>query len=325
MLTKLEDQTIIVQRVRALEDRNRYQKALIHALLPNSLPISSANRHSIIQVFSEHQVIPDIDLTISKNDLMYFFIFNETLDIDRACFEYIYSGMYMFLGIQEIVKRKWGGFEHLDSFLDFASGYGRLTRFVVRYMSPELVWVSDIKAGAMDFQQQQFNVHTVLSTTTPDDFVLSQHFNCIYVGSLFSHLPQSIFSGWLRKLYQQLAPGGILIFSTLDISLLFDSESTAPSSFENQLKTGHSKDDFIYIPSSEEGMFHTTDNPLDNQTYGITYVTESYIRNTIEQHIAPGSKLFRYPRAWGQDIYLLTNDASAQLDSIQIPRNPHGW
>ena len=41
--------------------------------------------------------------------------------------------------LEPIIFRKFGGFENIDAFFDFASGYGRMTRFLVQELDPQRI------------------------------------------------------------------------------------------------------------------------------------------------------------------------------------------
>ena len=99
--------------------------------------------------------------------------------------------------LEIIANHKFGGVSNIGKFLDFASGHGRLTRFVVQVLDANRVWISDIKPGAVDYQKTQFGVHGFVSTSLPEDILVDQAFDCIFVGSLFSHLTNETFARWL--------------------------------------------------------------------------------------------------------------------------------
>ena len=60
---------------------------------------------------------------------------------------------------RQVVEWKFDSLEKVAAFLDFASGYGRFTRFLVQHLPADRIWVSDIQADAVAFQEEQFGVH----------------------------------------------------------------------------------------------------------------------------------------------------------------------
>jgi SAM-dependent methyltransferase len=103
--------------------------------------------------------------------------------------------------------------------LDFASGYGRVTRFLLDAVPAERLWVSDILAEAVAAQRASFGVHGFVSTLRPEDLAAPRAFDAITVTSLFTHLPEERFHAWLAALWRLVRPGGVLLFSTHDAAL----------------------------------------------------------------------------------------------------------
>ncbi|MEX1024388.1 MAG: class I SAM-dependent methyltransferase [Planctomycetota bacterium] len=98
--------------------------------------------------------------------------------------------------------------------LEFASGFGRVTRHLVRVVDPKHVWTSEILEGADKFSAANFGVHGVGSAAAPEELPLEGEFDLIFVVSLFSHLPQTTFARFLGALYERLSDDGVLLFST---------------------------------------------------------------------------------------------------------------
>ncbi|HEY0159231.1 MAG TPA: class I SAM-dependent methyltransferase [Thermoanaerobaculia bacterium] len=213
-------------------------------------------------------------------------------DRDRAVTNYFQNALEQFALVRHIAR--WRG--PVRRMLDFASGYGRLTRLLVHERLADEITVADILPGGMEFQAEQFGVRTILSTTQPEGFVAEGQFDLIFVASLFTHLPPSTFTPWLRRLAELLTPEGLLIFSVHDESL---------------------------APDAVEGIsFHTNSESrvLDVEEYGSTYVTEGYVR---EQVAAAGEfACVRLPRAladW-QDVYVISPSPIADPKPRRTPK-----
>ncbi len=216
-------------------------------------------------------------------------------DRDRALVSYFQNGLEQFQLVRHIAG--WRG--RPRRMLDFASGYGRLTRFLVHEHLAEVLAVSDILEGGMEFQAEQFGVRTILSATDPDAFETSERFDVIVVASLFTHLPPATFSPWLRRLYGLLEPEGLLIFSVHD-------QSIAPGRV----------DGIAFATRSESRV-------LDAGDYGSTWVTEAYVREQLAG-ADPNVACARLPRAlagW-QDVYVAS---PAPIPDAQPRRTPKGF
>lgn len=231
-----------------------------------------------------------------RDDMLDFAIQLFDRDFDRAVTNYFQNALDQFALVKHVASWR----PHPRRMLDFASGYGRLTRLLVHEKLADEVTVSDILEDGMRFQGEQFGVRTILSTKVPEDFAAPEKYDLIFVASLFTHLPPSTFTRWLRRLAQLLEPEGMLLFSVHD-------ESISPEKFEGG----------ISFESRSESRV------LDVEDYGSTWVRESYVREQVEA-IGPGWACVRLPRAlseW-QDVYVIS---PAPIESARPRRLPKGF
>lgn len=175
--------------------------------------------------------------------------------------------------------------------LDFACGFGRALRLTVASVSPQQVWAADIQAEAVRFVAREFCVHGLESAAAPEAFRTEQQFDFIWVASLFSHLPESLFRAWLTRLLELLSPDGVLCFSVHDESIL-------PSRFEMPPQG-------IYYCAESENA------DLDTGIYGTTHVNEAFVRSATERLLGFDHPYLRLPRALAnqQDIYVVARGA----------------
>lgn len=194
--------------------------------------------------------------------------------------------------------------------LDFACGFGRLLRFLSLSLPNGNIWASEIQADALEFVGSEFGVQTLQSHADPADFRPGQQFDFIWVASLFSHLPDRLFRAWLRRLYEVLAPDGVLCFSVHDEQLLPPGRTLSPGGIH-------------FIAQSENA-------DLDTCIYGTTYVSEAYVRDVVGDVTGhSGGKCGRLPRALAneQDIYVIAARADdAALGRLKgFRRGAWGW
>ncbi|MGL5081240.1 MAG: methyltransferase domain-containing protein [Microcoleaceae cyanobacterium] len=252
----------------------------------------------------------DFKSAIAAEDEMFLYLLDELDDrnSDRALLGYFTSGKMIFRAIQQLVKWHFGDFDKVSSLLDFACGYGRLTRFLIQEVSPEKIWVSDIYPEAVQFQSEYFGVHGVPSAANPDNYNLDHQFDCIIVGSLFSHLPEKTFISWMQKLYTLLNPQGLLIFSVLG-------ESTMPA----------------HVKIGSEGILFSSDSSesrsLDKTVYGTTCVTEAFVRQVIEQVSQGHASIQRIPQGMChyQDFYVVSPSPLKHPESLNFQHHPEGY
>jgi SAM-dependent methyltransferase len=226
-------------------------------------------------------------------------------DRDAAVTNYFQSALDQFALVRHIAS--WRE-KHPRRMLDFASGYGRLTRLLVHEHLADEITVADILEGGMAFQAAQFGVRSLLSTTDPAQFEAPERYDLIFVASLFTHLPPATFTSWLRRLADLLEPEGLLIFSVHD-------EDLTPDPVEG-----------IRFESQSESRV------LDVEEYGTTWVTEEYVRRQVSgigQAAASGRggqradwACVRLPRAlsdW-QDVYVISPAPIAEGRPRRVPK-----
>ena len=237
------------------------------------------------------------NLRVAASDEMY--VYSEQTCGSRilGLMAYFRAGLQINDAVKQIMAWHFGTERGATRFLDFASGYGRSTRFLTQDLGPDRIWASDILPDAMNFQSDQFGVHTIASTTKPEGFNPGMQFDCIFVSSLFSHLPETTFTRWLWKLYSLLAPGGLLIFSV-------HNEATLPPG------TPMPRSGIHFIPLTEIPS-------LDVGDYGATIVADHFVQTAIlavtgvpEHHrIAQGL-------CFTQDLYLV---GKGRLKAAPVP------
>ncbi|MEL7037039.1 MAG: class I SAM-dependent methyltransferase [Cyanobacteria bacterium J06592_8] len=261
-----------------------------------------------LQLFLQDQVpVPQtFNATINKQDEMYLFALQNHKFPEKARIRYHFNGQRIFDAVRQVVQWKFQGFNSIHSFLDFASGYGRFTRFLLQELNPQQVWISDIYENAVKFQQDTFGVHGILSTVNPADYQLNQTFDCILACSFFSHIPEKTFTNWMKTLYNLLTPEGILLFSVHDRDLL-------PP--ESQIQS----DQLLFIPQSESLS-------LDFNEYGTSYVGEVFVRKIVE-NISHG-EAFCYRISKGicryQDLYLIGKQPTPEFSDLDFGHHPWG-
>lgn len=191
-------------------------------------------------------------------------------------------------------------------FLDFACGFGRLQRFL-SLTHPQLdITASDIQADAVDFCVGEYGARGLYSTARPADFRSEHRFHCIWVASLFSHLPRAAFHEWLSRLHDLLGPEGILCFSVHDVS-------------------GHPQP--VDVPA--DGFSYTAGSELEElgaESYGTTFVTEAFVRDAVARCVGSDVALARIPRALAnhQDLYVLGAPGLPVQRLQDLPRGQWG-
>lgn len=242
-------------------------------------------------------VSPELCADIDARDEIYAFLAMHPAHKDRPALAYFESGNNAFLSLVRVLHDFGRSLSSTHGFLEFACGFGRVTRHLVRALSASKVDVSDIVAEAVEFQKATFNVRGFVSHEDPDQCVIPAQYDVIFVASLFSHLPEALWRPWLRKLHGALAPDGMLIFSA-------HGPKCVPA--------GHSigNDGILYFMSSESKV-------LDAKIYGTTYVTRDFVDRNVKEILGRPPLAVYEQGMWGyQDIYVVGN--SSPLEKILI-------
>lgn len=267
---------------------------LLFLLMHEHYPINEALLEFISGFRKEFKVSDRLELRIARNDLMFLYSLLHLGQYHKAYHHYLSAGLNAYKLVNTLVSARNGEWKQVNSFLDFASGYGRLTRFMTLQLPASAIWVSDIKPNAVEWQKEIFGVQGFPSSYEPETLEPGRKFDLIYVGSLFSHLPEDLFHRWLRRLYEWLSDTGMLIFTVHDISLW----------------QGPNPPEFIFHAQSEDTRFHAIDDHIaDDEAYGVSYTAESFVASAIER--LPGSPAYRrFPRglALHQDVYTISKN-----------------
>ena len=246
-----------------------------------------------------------LDLAIDERDEMLgFLVRSHRGDRDSALFQYFQSGESIARCLEQVLRWRFGDLRRIRGLLDFASGYGRVTRFLVRSVPAQRVWVADVYADGVQYQAERFGVHPIVSAIRPEDFVRAERFDAILVTSLFTHLPEERFVAWLRTLLGLLNPGGLLAFSA-------HSPEVLPAGAE--MPAGG----FLFVPTSESGS-------LDTRDYGSTWVTGDFVRAALDRAMGRESSLHHIERALCnfQDLYLALPEPGVDFSGLAFQGEP---
>lgn len=181
---------------------------------------------------------------------------------DEAVFEYHQSGY----GVAQVmlgVLRGAGLDLERARILDFAAGFGRVTRHYSDFVSPEQVAVAEIDPRAVEFQSSRFGFAGHESQTDPEALAISESFDAVLCFSLFTHLPRTTFGAWLRKLADLVADDGILVFTTHAIDL-----------YQGDLEPD--ADGFLFNDESESTLLETAE-------YGSTFTTQEFVERAVAE------------------------------------------
>jgi SAM-dependent methyltransferase len=201
--------------------------------------------------------------------------------------DYLADGWRTLSELQRVLDGVGRNLYRCPSFLEFAAGHGRFTRHLAPALPPGALTVSDVVAGSVDFLRRHWGVNGFYSAAAPQAVQFPKRYEIVFVLSLFSHLPESTWQAWLAALYEAVAPGGVLVFTT-------HGEKSALLSGVDWGTSG-----FAFFAASES-------QALGGTEYGTTFASPWYVQGAIAA-AASAARVTHIPTAfWSyQDAWLL--------------------
>jgi len=210
-----------------------------------------------------------VNAIISPQDDIYKFFVNHPTSRNPIR-DYLSDGWRTMVELRDILDQYSISLHRCVNFLEFASGHGRFTRHLARILKRDQLTVSDVVPGSVDFLVNTFNAKGFYSTVNPDDLHITDKFDVIFVLSLFSHLPSTVWEQWIKVLYASVEPSGVLIFSTHGEKCAY------------QAKVDIATNGYQFFPSSESKV-------LDGDIYGTSFASFEYVKQITRN--ALGSKI----------------------------------
>ena len=176
--------------------------------------------------------------------------------------------------------------------LEFASGYGCVTRHAKIVVPGHRITACDIHPEAVRFIQEDLRTPAVLSNRRPESVDLAADYDVVFALSFFSHMPKQSFGRWLNRL-----------------AALLDTTGSEPKWL---IFTTHGLLSRQYLgdcPPDDEGFWfrvHSEQEDLDSQEYGLTFSRPDYVLKRVFD--ISNVSLARYQEGfwWGhQDLWVL--------------------
>ncbi|MFC1850263.1 class I SAM-dependent methyltransferase [candidate division CSSED10-310 bacterium] len=240
------------------------------------------------QFARETGVIADIH---AEDFIFQFLIEHEVFNSKKDAIKYYYfDGQNSARQIDDILYSKLYFERANSSVLEFAAGYGCITRHLLKIIPSQHLFCSDIHPEANQFLAETFDVKTIQSTTKPKDFQSNLKFDVVIAVSFFSHMPPTTWGEWLETLFSLVNPKGALVFTTQGMaSRVHLGNPTIPES------------GIYFLAESEQ-------KDLDVNYYGQTLVTIAYVVNQVISRLA-GAGEFKIiqPAFWWehQDLFVI--------------------
>jgi SAM-dependent methyltransferase len=230
---------------------------------------------------------------VHQADLIFDFLYNNAVFPTKAdAINYYFDdGARSANKVLGHIQRFTTAHERSQDVLEFASGYGAVTRHAKRALSPHRLASSDIHPAALNFLARELGVEAVPSAHAPADFQPPRAYDVIFVLSFFSHMPRATWHPWLERLTLALTPGGILLFTTHgELSQKYFPQSRLDA------------DGFWFEPQSEQ-------RDLSGAEYGSTITSKSFVDQEIAR-LRVSSVFYEQGGWWDhQDLYIVRRPA----------------
>jgi SAM-dependent methyltransferase len=218
-------------------------------------------------------VAPDLD---DRDHIMGFLIHQRGLEPDYATRGYFGGGRSDADQVKALAARL-GLSKGSFRLLEFASGYGRVTRHLRAILPNNSITASDIHPEAVSFIRERLGVEAVVSHAEPASAEIGSDYDLIVVLSLFSHLPDRTFGAWLRRLTSALSPEGFLMFTTHGEAAM-QQHPSLKDALDKSLGYG-------FMEMSDQSDLNLSD-------YGTAIVTPCYVMKKVEEYT--DAKLFSF-------------------------------
>jgi SAM-dependent methyltransferase len=171
------------------------------------------------------------------------------------------------------------------SILEFAAGFGRVTRHLVALIPDATrLMTSDIHIEACETIRDELHVSSSISSDHPDDLRISGSFDFVFAFSFFSHMPHKSFGPWIAALYALVVPGGHLLITTHGDYARTTHPEFFGAIFDEAIGFGfRGESDQADIPSEQ---------------YGSAVVSNAYVERVLLE-FAPGAEVLSHlPNVW---------------------------
>jgi SAM-dependent methyltransferase len=234
----------------------------------------------------------NVESEINSDDMLFDFLVRSVFPTDhpRAIEAYFNGGADCAQRFATLCR------EHFESepetILEFASGYGRVTRHIKKLFTNTLWTCGDVHQRAVDFSRGKLGLDAFRSPTRPNDWTVTRKFDVVFALSFFSHMPDATFGAWLERLLETVSPDGILIFTTHGAVSLRNMKAGG-------LNAVFDDNGFFWDSNSDQ-------RDLDSTDYGTSVVTLSYVNRLLKP--LRNSELIRFQQAFWwrhQDLYVV--------------------
>lgn len=239
------------------------------------------------------------DRTVSPND-------NMMTASEEAYFNTTKQAMACILGTLSDVGR---APEDIHTVMDFGCGYGRVYRGLAAAFPEARLTACDLIKDGAEFCAATFGGTPVQSSAAfqvdfPDTYDL------IWLGSVFTHLPEDGWAKLLSLLARNTNPGGIVVFTThgtnairhMEEVILARNPNLIDAAFFARMKETLPEEGFAFVTSKPATYNHQIKIGMnvDRERYGFSFTTRAWIEAYFTAHPDWVLADYREP-GWGRN------------------------
>jgi len=234
-----------------------------------------------------------VEAAVHSEDFVYWFLSaHPSFTLESAINHYFQDGGCSAGKLVDLVAALGYGNEQPVKLLEFASGYGCVSRHLKKHVEFDLV-SCDIHPEAIDFLADRIGVKTMRSAHVPEQFSPPEKYDVVFALSFFSHMPKTSFGRWIRALFDAVNVPGYLVFTTHGLKTC-SSFGLTPSDIP--------ADGFWFAPHSEQ-------KDLDTAEYGSALSTPDFVIGEIYRQTGAPIVAYKHGEWWThQDLWVIKRE-----------------
>jgi len=173
--------------------------------------------------------------------------------------------------------------------VDFGCGWGRYTRFLLKYYAPSAIYGLDVDPAMVEHCRRSVGNASFLGIESMPPCDLRDRVASLVFGySVFSHLSQACADAWIEEFARILRPGGIAIMTTqgrafIDFCADIRRRNDLSNSWFVSLSTAFLNSEQAIADYDAGGFVHHGDG-MRGGTYGETVISKGYIESSWCRH-----------------------------------------
>lgn len=232
--------------------------------IKRSRPLYAVGRRARFAIgsFLGARTVPGLDGRLHYNDFM--LDSTNPIDVDG----YRRTGIQVVFQLGRSLEEAGRGWDTVGSVLEVGCGYGRVVRELRKTVPADRIYVSDVIDEGARFTAAEFGATQIPADPGPE---WDARFGLVYVSSMYSHMPRSAVVGHLRRICALIAPGGVLVFTSLG----------RDSALSLEIHNQYWLDKARVLDALANVGYYFERYPYYNGDYGLTWFTREAVERLV--------------------------------------------